>query len=69
MIKSKHKISNKQAYFTVMVTGRVATLIKPVSLVQGNAGGLKYRLKPLVIVVVVLVVTVVVVVVEVVARK
>lgn len=51
-----------------MVAGREATLIKPVPLAQAD-GGLKYRLKPLVIVVVVLVVTVVVVVVEVVARK
>lgn len=52
-----------------MVTGREATLIKPVSLCQGDAGSLRYRLNPLVIVVVVLVVTVVVVVVEVVTRK
>jgi hypothetical protein len=52
-----------------MVEGIEATLIKPVLFSQGDAGGLTYRLKPLVIVVVVLVVTVVVVVVEVVARK
>lgn len=53
--------------FTVMVEGREAILIKPVLLSHGDdAGGVRYRLKPLVIVVVVLVVTVVVVVVEVV---